>query len=132
MGTTPEEQAFIDAYLGVAKRSVIEAARLAGFEGSDRKLARIGNELLGQPHIRELISASETNNIVADRDEVLSFLTKVMRDQNEETRHRIKAAEQLGKANGAFEPVPGVRTHGAVIILPDDGRGPNRERSSER
>ncbi len=40
--------------------------------------------------------------VVADREERMSFWTRVMRDEGTDPAHRLKASELLGKACGDF------------------------------
>lgn len=42
------------------------------------------------------------SELIADADEVLRFLTFVLRDTGEETKERLKAAELMGKRHSLF------------------------------
>src|SRR5690606_6575603 len=111
---TPKQQAFCDFYIETGNAT--EAARKAGY--SEKTARFIGQENLTKPNIKSYIAermAEKEKERIASQDEVLEFLTKVMRGEvTEETpiimkdkwvmtdkepsiRERVKAAEQLGK-----------------------------------
>lgn len=99
MSLTPKQSAFIDAYTGNAT----EAARMAGY--SQATAYSQGQRLLKNSDVSAAIRARETERqagIVATREERLKFYTQVMRNIEEDTKHRLKAAELLGKAEGDF------------------------------
>lgn len=100
---TPRQKAFADAYIATGNAS--EAARRAGY--SSRTANRIGHENLTKPVIAAYIAermAAQDAERVADADEVLGFLTSIMRgeidDRNGKELYasdRIKAAQELMK-----------------------------------
>lgn len=82
-----------------------EAARLAGYKGSDNVLAQTARDLLRNPQISEAIRAREKEEVrplIATRQERQAFWTAVMNDTDEEMPARLKASELLGKSEGDF------------------------------
>lgn len=94
-----KQKRFIDYY--VETGNATEAAKKAGYRGNN--LNRIGSENLSKldGYIKERMKELE-NERIATADEVLTYLTKVMRDEGLETKDRTKAAELLGKRHALF------------------------------
>jgi phage terminase small subunit len=94
-----KQKRFIDYY--VETGNATEAAKRAGYRGNN--LNRIGSENLSKldGYIKERMKELE-NERIATADEVLTYLTKVMRDEGLETKDRTKAAELLGKRHALF------------------------------
>jgi len=115
MRLTPKQQAFCDYYIETGNAS--ESARKAGY--SSKTAFRIGQENLQKPAIKQYIEermAEKDEERVASQDEILHFLTNVMRGETTEqipvgqgegyfelqdkdtyVKDRVKAAELLGK-----------------------------------
>lgn len=111
---TPKQQAFCDYYIETGNAT--EAAMKAGYS---RKTAKsIGQENLTKPDLKEYIDArlkQKESERIASQDEVLQFLTSVLRgeiteefpvsapgnfqivDKHPSVHDRTKAAELLGK-----------------------------------
>lgn len=102
---TVKQQAFVDAYCGPSKGNATDAARRAGYKGSERSLISIGAENLTKLYIAEAI-ASRVEQVASSRiatiEEVQQFLTDIIRDDGEDTPHRLIAAKELGKMQGAY------------------------------
>jgi phage terminase small subunit len=106
---TEKQQRFIDYY--VETGNATEAARRAGYEAkSEKAMQNIGSENLGKlgEYIKERMKPAQDKRI-ADADEVLQYLTAVMRGEVKDTfdfdtsvRDRNKAAELLGKRHRLF------------------------------
>ena len=106
---TQKQQKFIDYY--VETGNATEAARRAGYDAkTDRALESIGSENLRklEVYIKERMKPAQDKRI-ADADEVLQYLTAVMRGEVKDTfdfdtsvRDRNKAAELLGKRHRLF------------------------------
>lgn len=136
---TEKQKRFCDEYL--ADPNAAQAAIRAGY--SRRSARQHAHVLLDKPYVREYLDArlaKAEEARVAKGDEVLKYLTSVMRGEDEETRivvsdgvveaaryvdqrNRIKAAELLARCHGLM--VQGVRHEGDVGItfvddLPDD------------
>lgn len=115
MRLTPKQQAFCDYYIETGNAT--EAARKAGY--SQKTAKEIGKENLTKPHLKSYIEermAEKDEERVASQDEILHFLTQVMRGETTEqipvgkgegyftledkdtyVKDRVKAAELLGK-----------------------------------
>lgn len=106
---TEKQQRFIDYYIETGNAT--EAARRAGYEAkSEKAMQNIGSENLGKlgEYIKERMKPAQDKRI-ADADEVLQYLTAVMRGEVKDTfdfdtsvRDRNKAAELLGKRHRLF------------------------------
>jgi hypothetical protein len=98
---TAKQQAFVEAYCGNAT----EAARKAGYKGTDATLSVTGHQLLRNPKVRAAIEARrapESAGRIATREERQAFWTRVMRDESVDWQHRLKASELLGKSEVDF------------------------------
>lgn len=96
---TPKQRAFCDYYLACGNAT--EAAEKAGY--SVKTAYSIGAENLKKPEIQKFIaehSKPKEENRVATAQEVLEFYSSVMRDQEEMTKNRLRAAENLAKRFG--------------------------------
>lgn len=140
MALTPKQRRFADEYIANGCNATA-AAKAAGY--SKKTAYSIGNENLSKPeiqeYIRERVAAIEAAK-VAQGDEILQFLTSVMRGEEQETvilkngfkfvetqmvsqKNQIKAAELLAKCHGLM--VQGVRHEGDLSVtfvddLPED------------
>lgn len=121
---TAKQQRFCDEYL--IDLNATQAAIRAGYS---KKTARsIGNENLMKPYIQKYIDermAEKESKLIADQDEVLKYLTSVLRGESQSTeivvegigdgcseartitkepseKERLKAAELLGKRYGMY------------------------------
>ena len=106
----------------------LEAAKKAGYRnvyGSTGDLLRnerIQQEikrLQGQEAEERLITQKEEET-PAEKEEILCFLTEVMRDNEEaDLKTRMKAAELLGKRESLFEKGKGTEEKCRVVIVDD-------------
>lgn len=72
---------------------------------NDNTAAAAAARLLRIVNVREYIDTrleEKSGALVAKQDEVLQYLTKVLRDDDEATKSRLKAAELLGKRYALF------------------------------
>ena len=121
LSLTEKQKAFADEY--IISMNATDAAIKAGYSKNSAK--EIGHENLTKPHIKKYIEKrlKEKESVrIATQDEILEYLTKVMRGEKEEVdvffddhgrereirqspkvRERTKAAELLGKRYAAFE-----------------------------
>ncbi|MGG1518734.1 terminase small subunit [Paenibacillus oryzisoli] len=121
MALTPKQKRFADYY--VETGNATQAAERAGYSAKTARV--IGPENLLKPVIREYINtliAEKDALRIAKQDEVLEFLTAVLRGQVQEQiplgmgmgeqslvkkeldgKDRLKAAELLGKRYGMFK-----------------------------
>lgn len=120
---TVKQQAWIDFYK--QGKTAAEAARLAGYKGSNSDVIGAQNLVKLSNYIAERDKLLETPRI-ADMEEINEFWTSVMRDKREETKDRLKASELRAKAAGAF--VQQMQVSGVVPVqiiddIPEDGSG---------
>lgn len=103
---TEKQKRFIDYYIETGNAS--EACKLAGYKG--KNLNNIGSENLAKlgKFIKVRLDEKESQRI-ASQDEVLQYLTRVMRGEEKDQfgldaslQDRTKCAELLGKRYGAF------------------------------
>ena len=121
---TPKQQRFCDEYL--IDLNATQAAIRSGY--SKKTANRIATENLSKPVIKEYIAermAEKESELIADQDEVLKYLTSVMRGKSQaeivvvlntgdfsseaqkvqkapDEKERLKAAELLGKRYGLY------------------------------
>lgn len=97
MSLTEKQQAFCEHY--AACLNATEAAKEAGY--SEKTAYSIGAENLRKPeiqkYIQELIRSAQKGRI-ATIEEVLTYLSDTMRNEQEQTRERTKAAQLLREA----------------------------------
>ena len=106
----------------------LEAAKKAGYRnvyGSTGDLLR--NERIQQEIKRlqgqeaeERLTTQKEEETPAENEEILCFLTEVMRDNEEaDLKTRMKAAELLGKRESLFEKGKGIEEKCRVVIVDD-------------
>lgn len=111
---TSKQQIFILEYL-----LDFNATRSAIAAGYSEKSARIiGSQLLANPEIKQAINTAlneRKNSLIADRYERMIFLTNTMRDNEENIKYRIKAAEILSKLDGDMLQKIEVKNEGSTL-----------------
>lgn len=138
---TAKQQRFCDEYL--IDLNATQAAIRAGY--SERTAGTIGNENMQKPAIRAYINermAEKEKSLIADQDEILKYLTAVMRGKSQSTeivvegtgegcseartmqkepseKDRLKAAELLGKRYGLYTEKMDVE--GAIPVVISGG-----------
>ena len=135
---TPRQQKFCDEYL--ISGNATDAAIKAGYS---RKTAKqTGSENLAKPDLKAYIEtelAKIHSAKIADAEEVMKYLTSVMRGEHTEqvlklvgegvqtvtdidvsAKERLKAAELIGKRYGLFTDKVGLEGAVPVIITGDD------------
>lgn len=111
---TEKQRKFVEAFTGNAT----DAARKAGYKGSDGVLAQVGSENLRKPEIAAALkerSQKATAALIANRQARQEFWTKSMNDVGADLRDRLRASELLGKSEADF-----IERHehsGAVIVV---------------
>ena len=98
-----KQQRFCEYYVELANAT--EAAKRAGY--SEKTAYSIGTENLKKPEIQKYIeelTADRKSRRIASADEVIEFFTGVMRDKDEMTKNRLKAAENLAKRYAMDQP----------------------------
>lgn len=121
---TDKQKRFCDEYL--TDLNATQAAIRAGY--SEKNARNIASENLTKPYIKEYIKkrlAEKESELIANQDEVLKYLTAVMRGETQseivvvegvgdgcseartmqkapDEKERLKAAEMLGKVHSIF------------------------------
>lgn len=117
---TPRQQRFADLYLQLGNAA--EAAEQAGFKRSYAQGAK------RQPAVRAYMDArlrQMQEKDIASADEVLAFLTAVMRGEYDgekperNSSPRMKAAELLGKRLGIFNEVNNMLKPEMPVLVDD-------------
>lgn len=93
---TSKQKLFCDYY--VASNNAKEAAKLAGY-GQERA-ERTAKELLSKTEIKEYVAQQlklKQREKVASEQEILEFLTSVLRNGTESTKDKLKAVTLLSK-----------------------------------
>ena len=120
---TEKQKRFIDYYIETANAT--ESAKRAGYSSKTAK--NIGAENLTKLNyfIQERLQQLE-NNRIASLEEVLQYLTKVMRGEEKDQfgldaslQDRTKCAELLGKRYGTFKEKVEVAGNIPVVITDD-------------
>lgn len=120
---TEKQKRFIDYYIETANAT--ESAKKAGYSSKTAK--NIGAENLTKLNyfIQERLKQLEDNRI-ASQEEVLQYLTKVMRGEEKDQfgldaslQDRTKCAELLGKRYGTFKENVNVAGNIPVVITDD-------------
>lgn len=120
---TEKQKRFIDYYIETANAT--ESAKRAGYSSKTAK--NIGAENLTKLNyfIQERLQQLEDNRI-ASQEEVLQYLTKVMRGEEKDQfgldaslQDRTKCAELLGKRYGTFKEKVNVTGNIPVVITDD-------------
>lgn len=100
---THKQELFVNAYLGEAKGNATEAARLAGYKGTEKSLNVTAYDLLRNPKISELVE-KRTSEAAMSATEVLQKLSEIANRERSDiaTRDQIKALELLGRHHKLF------------------------------
>lgn len=139
---TAKQQRFCDEYL--IDLNATQAAIRAGY--SEKNARNIASENLAKPNIKKHIEKrmeEKEKTLIADQDEVLRYLTSVLRGESQSTeivvegkgegrseartmqkepseKDRLKAAELLGKRYGIYTESVDVNGAIPVVIAGDD------------
>ncbi|MCD8391542.1 MAG: terminase small subunit [Firmicutes bacterium] len=136
---TAKERAFVEAYISDVTRNQTAAALRAGY--SAKSARSYASRLMDKPEIKAEIEErlKELHRVhTAEADEVVEFLTSVMRGEEVDNipisvgrgeqemteaapsaGDRIKAAELLGKYYAIFTEKAEIKSEGGVIVLPE-------------
>lgn len=99
---TAKQRRFIDAYAG----NGVEAARAAGYKGTDKALSVAAAQTLGNPRVLAAIRARqerENRPLIATRQDRQRFWTDAMQDGTHDMSVRLKASELLGRSEADFK-----------------------------
>lgn len=120
---TEMQKRFVDFYIETANAT--KACEMAGYKG--KNLNRLGSQNLSKldKFIKVKLQEKE-NKRIASQDEVLEYLTKVMRGEEKDQfgldaslQDRTKCAELLGKRYGTFVEKKEL-TGNCIVELVDD------------
>jgi phage terminase small subunit len=136
---TEKQKRFADYYIETGNAT--ESAKRAGY--SEKTAKSIGQENLTKPDIKSYINekiAEKDSKRIAKQDEVLEYLTSIMRGEQREqvlkgvgmgeqeideidvpSNQRIRAAELLGKRYGIWTEKQDINIAGAVQFVDDIG-----------
>ncbi len=98
---TAKQQLFCEFYIGAANGNATEAARMAGYQGSDETLRVTASRMLTKANISRMCK-QRVNEVALSADKVLSELTTIALSKVEETRDRLTALQLLGKYHKLF------------------------------
>lgn len=121
-GLTTKQKLFVEHYL--ANPNATQAARKAGYKGSNDTLASVGKENLRKPQIAKLLE-ERVQKAVITADEVLQGIRGIALEGEREA-DRLRAFELLGKHLALFTEKQDVNLSGEVatrVILPEDNDG---------
>lgn len=97
------QKLFCEYYLGECAGNAEQAAIKAGYSVKSARTG--GNKLLQNAQIQQYI-AQKSSKIATDNiasiQEIQTFWTRIMQDEDEPTKNRLRASELLGKAKGIF------------------------------
>ena len=123
MKMTPKQKAFADYYIECGNAT--EAARKAGYKQPHVQGSQNLEKLSVSTYIEERLKQIESDRI-ATADEVLRYLTSVMRGETKDQfgldaslQDRNKAAEMLGKRYRLFTEKVETTTNAQVRIIDD-------------
>ena len=101
MALSSKQQKFVDAFAGNAS----EAARLAGYTGSDATIGQTAYRLLKLDEVKAAIKAREKKEAraaILTRQQRQELWTKVALDKAQKMSDRLRASELLGKSEADF------------------------------
>jgi len=110
---TVKQQRFADAYDGNATAAAVKA----GY--SQKTATEQGARLLANVKVSAAIRArewTESRRLVSDRIARQEFWSRIMLDESQEMRDRLRASELLGKSEGDFWDRMAATVDGEVII----------------
>lgn len=122
---TEKQRRFVEAYMGQACGNATEAARLAGYKGTDKVLSVVGMENLRKPSIAAAIVERRDNDpLVLSRVQLQELWSRVADGIVKEGepplswKDRLRAAELLGKSRGEFLEKREHIVRGGVLVVP--------------
>lgn len=125
-GLTTKQEAFVAAYIGEARGNATEAARLAGYKGSDATLASVGAENLRKPQI--------ASHIAKQREKIEQRAIADLQARVDGYDDRRSALLRIVAERGVspdYAKVPGGRTGWLVRTVKQIGAGESAERVEE-
>ena len=117
---TQRQKRFADAVM--AGTEPADAYRLAGYREENAVAA--ARRLLKTPTVQSYMTqkrSTKTDHTVAGSEEILRFLTAVLRGEVGSEKERMRAAELLGKRQGLFSDKASPEAVTEVVIVDDLG-----------
>lgn len=121
-----KQKAFCEYY--AACFNATEAAKKAGY--SQKTARSIGQRLLTYVDIQNYLSTLQSRartNRIATIDEVMEYLSDTMRNEEERTNERTKAAQLLIDALSGREESEEDSSITEIVIVPEDASGGNTD-----
>lgn len=131
---------FVEAFMGEARGDQGRAAKLAGYEGTDKSLSERGRRLLKRPEVQAMVAERRAEcPMVAAREEIHEALTRTHRWEGvtlgkgkkklyPNYKEWLRATELLMKSLGMFVERKELKVEGQVVVraeLPANGRDDN-------
>lgn len=105
--------------MGEAAGNATQAARLAGYKGSEITLATTGHEVLRNPKVAAAIAERVAQDpAIATREARQAWWSKVMDDPKGDMKDRLRASELLGKSQADFIARQQVE-HSGSLAMPE-------------
>ena len=126
MALNEKQKAFCEYY--AACFNATEAAKKAGY--SQKTARSIGQRLLTYVDIQNYLSTLQSRartNRIATIDEVMEYLSDTMRNKEERTNERTKAAQLLIDALSGREESEEDNSITEIVIVPEDASGGNTD-----
>lgn len=121
---TTRQQKFVEEYISCGNAS--EAARRAGYK---TKSNVVGARLLAKDSIKQKItklSSKDSKKRIATARDIKEFLSRVMDDETQDMKDRLKASDLLGKTKALYIERREVTGQSTMVILP-----PNKDEPVE-
>lgn len=113
---TTRQQKFVEFYSACGNAS--EAAKKAGYKGAAN---RIGPKLLSNVGIKQKIAeiaSKDSKKRIATARDIKEFLSKVMADEMQDMKDRLKAADLLGKTKALYIDRKEISGQATLVTLP--------------
>ncbi len=123
---TTKQRLFVEAFIGAANGNATEAARLAGYQGSDDTLRVTASRMLTKANISQMCK-QRVNEAALSSDKVLLELSTIALSKDEATRDRLTALQLLGKFHRLFTDNLDIKSNGkgltfaAIVALAAEG-----------
>lgn len=122
---TEKQRRFVEAYMGVACGNATEAARLAGYKGTENTLSQAGRANLRKSQIAALIvEHRDKDPLVLSRVQLQELWSRVSDgivkkgEPPLSWKDRLRAGELLAKSRGEFLIRKETTVRGGVLVVP--------------
>jgi len=113
---TTRQQKFVEFYSACGNAS--EAAKRAGYK---TKSNVIGAKLLAKDSIKQKINKiaeKDSKKRIATARDIKEFLSKVMEDETQDMKDRLKASDLLGKTKALYIEKREITGQSTMVIMP--------------